>query len=72
MTRLQNSAPASLLPWQHSRVCLFVALILFLMAAASVMYWNESAHYHFYLALGLLFAAFGIAPLVMHALHKSR
>jgi hypothetical protein len=52
---------------QHARVCFVLAVILFLLAAWSV-YANESAHYHIYLALGLVFAVLGIAPLVMHAL----
>jgi hypothetical protein len=52
---------------QHARVCFVLAVILFLLAAWSV-YANESAHYHIYLGLGLVFAVLGIAPLVMHAM----
>ncbi len=72
MVRLPKPVPISFSPLQHARVCFFLAVVLFLLAAGSV-YWNESAHYHIYLALGLLFAVLGFAPLVMHALqHKSK
>ncbi len=72
MARLQNSVPIPFSPLQHSRVCFVLAVILFLLAAWSVQ-WNESAHYHIYLALGLVFAVLGIAPLVMQALqHKPK
>ncbi len=72
MARLQNSIPISFSPLQHARVCFVLALILFLLAAGSV-YWNESSHYHIYLALGLVFAVLGFAPLVFHVLqHKSK
>ena len=72
MARLQNPIPVPFSPLQHSRVCFLLAVILFLLAAGSV-YWNESAHYHIYLALGLVFAVLGIAPLVVQALqHKSK
>jgi Ni,Fe-hydrogenase I cytochrome b subunit len=72
MVRLPNSMPISFSPLQHARVCFFLAVILFLLAAGSV-YWNESAHYHIYLGLGVVFTVLGFAPLVMHALqHKSK
>jgi hypothetical protein len=72
MARLHSPIPISFSPVQHSRVSFVLAVILFLLAAGSV-YWNESAHYHIYLALGLVFVALGFAPLVMHALqHKSK
>ena len=72
MARLQSPVPILLSPLQHSRVCFFLAVILFVLAAGSV-YWNESAHYRIYLALGLVFAVLGIAPLVVHALqHKTK
>jgi Ni,Fe-hydrogenase I cytochrome b subunit len=67
MARLQNPVQISFSPLQHSRVCFLLAVILFLLAAGSV-YWNESAHYLIYLALGLVFTVLGIAPLVMQAL----
>jgi accessory gene regulator protein AgrB len=72
MARLQSPLPIHFSPWQHSRVCFVLAVILFVLAAWSVE-WNESAHYHIYLALGLVFAVLGIAPLVFHVLqHKSK
>jgi len=72
MARPQNSIPLSFSPLQHSRVCFVVAVVLFLLAAGAA-YWNESAHYLIYLALGLVFAVLGIAPLVVRALqHKSK
>jgi hypothetical protein len=72
MVRLPSPVPIPFSPLQHSRVCFFLAVILFALAAGSI-YWNESAHYRIYLALGLVFAVLGIAPLVMHALqHKSK
>jgi hypothetical protein len=69
MARPQNSIQLPFSPLQHSRVCFFLAVILFLLAAGSV-YWNESAHYLIYLALGLVFTVLGIAPLVVHALQN--
>jgi hypothetical protein len=69
MARVQNSVQLPFSPLQHSRVCFFLAVVLFLLAAGSV-YWNESAHYLIYLALGLVFAALGIAPLVLRALQS--
>ncbi len=72
MVRLPNPIPISFSPLQHARVCFLLAVILFLLAAGSV-YWNESTHYHLYLALGLVFAVLGFAPWLMHALqHKSK
>jgi hypothetical protein len=72
MVRLPNPVSIPFSPLQHARVSFFLAVILFLLAAGSV-YWNESAHYHIYLALGLLFAVLGFAPLVVHLLqHKSK
>lgn len=69
MARLQSPVQLPFSPVQHSRVCFFLAVVLFLLAAGSV-YWNESAHYLIYLALGLVFAVLGIAPLVMQALQN--
>jgi Ni,Fe-hydrogenase I cytochrome b subunit len=72
MVRLPNPIPVSFSPLQHARMCFFLAVILFLLAAGAV-YWNESAHYHIYLALGVVFAVLGFVPLVMHAWqHKSK
>jgi hypothetical protein len=68
MMRLPNPVSIPFSPMQHARVCFFLAVILFLLAAGSV-YWNETAHYHIYLALGLLFAVLGFAPLLGHLLH---
>jgi hypothetical protein len=67
MLRAHNPLPLHISPVQHARVCLVLAVILFLLAAWSVK-WNESAHYHIYLALGLVFAVLGIAPLIVHML----
>jgi len=68
MLRAHNPMPVRSSALQHSRVCFVLAVILFLLAAGSVE-WNESSHYHIYLALGLVFAVLGFAPLVVHFLH---
>ncbi len=68
MVRLPNPVTIAFSPLQHARMCFFLAVILFLLAAGAA-YWNESAHYHIYLGLGVLFAVLGIAPLVVHLLH---
>ena len=69
MLRTQNPLSLRVSPLQHARVCFVLAVILFLLAAGSV-YWNESAHYRIYIALGLVFAVLGIAPLIVHALQE--
>lgn len=69
MVRLPNPLPMHFSPWQHSRVCLLLAVVLFVLAAWSVE-WNESAHYHIYLGLGVVFAVLGIAPLIVHVLQN--
>jgi hypothetical protein len=58
-------------PTQHTCACFALAVVVFLMAFGAY-YWNEGVHYHIYLALGLIFALLGLAPLVMQAFqHKS-
>ncbi len=64
----QNPLHIHLSPVQYARVSLFLAVVLFLLAAGSYS-WNEGVHYHIYLVLGVIFAILGIVPLVIHALH---
>jgi Ni,Fe-hydrogenase I cytochrome b subunit len=68
MIRTNNTIPINFSPLQHSRVCFFLAVILFLLAAGSV-YWHESSHYTIYLTLGIILAVLGLVPLLFHALH---
>jgi hypothetical protein len=69
MIRTHNTMPINFSPLQHSRVCFFLAVILFLLAAGS-FYWHESSHYLIYLTLGIILAVLGLAPLVFYALHN--
>jgi multisubunit Na+/H+ antiporter MnhB subunit len=59
-------------PTQYAFACFALAVVLFSLAFGAY-YWNESVHYHIYLALGLILAVLGLAPLVMQAFqHRSR
>jgi hypothetical protein len=69
MLRTGSSVPFHFSPWQHSRVCFGLAVILFVLAAGSV-YWNESAHFQIYVAMGVIFAVLGLIPVVVHALQN--
>jgi uncharacterized membrane protein HdeD (DUF308 family) len=66
---MNTTAPLAFSPLQHSRVCVFLAVILFGLAVGSV-YWNESSHYLIYLTLGVVFAVLGVAPMVIHLVQQ--
>ncbi len=68
MIRASNPLNVHFSPLQHARVCFFVAVVLFGLAAGSY-FWNEAVHYRMYLAMGLIFAVLGLAPLVAHIWH---
>jgi len=68
MARARNTIPIPFSPLQHAWVCFVLAIVLFSLAAGSY-YWNEAVHYRLYIALGLIFAILGIAPLLGHIFH---
>jgi hypothetical protein len=68
MLRTSNPLDIHFSPLQHARVCFFFTVVLFGLAAGSY-FWNEAVHYRMYLAMGLIFAILGLAPLLVHFFH---
>jgi hypothetical protein len=67
MLRTHNTLHLHFSSWQHARLCLFLAVVLFGLSLGSY-YWNESIHYRLYLGMGLIFFIVGVVPFLMHLL----
>jgi len=62
MLKVHNTIPIHFTPLQHALVWFFLAVVFFSLAGGSY-YWNESAQYHTYAVIGLVFTVLGFIPL---------
>ena len=68
MLTTHSPIPLRISLMQYAWVCFVLVVVMFSLAAVAY-YWHESTHLRIYLALGLVLALLGVAPVVAQALH---